>query len=412
MPAPRSAVEMAQACSAEGEGEELLLRERARESDNEDVVPASSGASRSPLDAANLWARLTFAWLAPLLQLGQTRQLQQADVPPLPQGDDSQAVSRAFDEAWTRVGPSPYRLGLALLRMERGVLLRAALAKLAHDTALFASPAALRALLCHIAGTEPPEWARGWPPALLVLTMFITALVQSVCIAQYFHHGYRSGMHARAALVLACYRKSLRLSPAARARFTTGEVMTYVTTDAKRLQDAAPYLQMAWSGPYQIALSVAMLWSTLGPAFWAGIGVIFALIPLSGLLSSIMVRLESKLMTAKDARVSRTAEALQAMKLLKSCAWERGFAARIRAARELELRQLTLSVGFSMLFGVLWEAVPLVTAMATYLSVVAAGGTLTASSVFASLALFDVIRFPLLVSTSLLTLTPPPQTLT
>ena len=188
--------------------------------------------------------------------------------------------------------------------------------------------------------------------------------------------------------------------------------MTYVTTDAKRLQDAAPYLQMAWSGPYQIALSVAMLWSTLGPAFWAGIGVIFALIPLSGLLSSIMVRLESKLMTAKDARVSRTAEALQAMKLLKSCAWERGFAARIRAARELELRQLTLSVGFSMLFGVLWEAVPLVTAMATYLSVVAAGGTLTASSVFASLALFDVIRFPLLVSTSLLTLTPPPQTLT
>jgi len=92
MPAPRSAVEMAQACSAEEEGEELLLRERARESDNEDVVPASSGASRSPLDAANLWARLTFAWLAPLLQLGQTRQLQQADVPPLPQGDDSQAV--------------------------------------------------------------------------------------------------------------------------------------------------------------------------------------------------------------------------------------------------------------------------------------------------------------------------------
>ena len=49
--------------------------------------------------------------------------------------------------------------------------------------------------------------------------------------------------------------------------------MTFVAADAKRIADAAPYVQMIWSGPYQIILSVAMLWNTLGVAFWAGIGV-------------------------------------------------------------------------------------------------------------------------------------------
>ena len=56
-------------------------------------------------------------------------------------------------------------------------------------------------------------------------------------------------------------------------------------------------------------------------------------------------------MTAKDARVARTAETLAAMKLLKSCAWEEGFGARIRSARAAELRQLRWLVGLQMAAG-------------------------------------------------------------
>ena len=358
---------------------------------------------RSPLDTCTLWQRVTFSWLSPLLTVGQQRQLQSADVPPLCARDDADTVRTAFDAAWAAAAPGPHRLTRALLWMERDVLLKAGLAKLVHDTAMFASPSALRALLCHISGTPGPSWSAGLPGWFLVFIMFTTSLLQAVTIAQYFHYGYTCGMNARAALVLSCYRKSLRMAPAERARFTSGEVMTFVTTDAKRIQDAAPYLQMAWSGPYQIIWCVALLWSTLGPSFWAGIGVILVLLPLSGILSGVMVRLEAKLMAAKDARVSRTAEALQAMKLLKSCAWEPGFAARITAARAVELRQLTLSVSFQMFFGVLWECIPLLVAMTSFLVFVRAGGQLTAANIFASLALFDIIRFPILVATEVIT---------
>lgn len=95
--------------------------------------------------------------------------------------------------------------------------------------------------------------------------------------------------------------------------------------------------------------------------------------------------------------MARTAEALSAMKLLKACAWEDLFARRIRDARGAELRQLRVSVGLEMLFGVLWECVPLLVALVSFAVFSLTGGTLTAPRIFTSLALFDIIRFPLLV---------------
>jgi ATP-binding cassette subfamily C (CFTR/MRP) protein 1 len=402
-----ASLQRAHGSEATEEAQHLLSVSSEDSASDEGVAAASLHTTqrwrRSPLDTCTLWQRVTFSWLSPLLTVGQQRQLQSADVPPLCARDDPDTVRTAFDAAWAAAPPGPHRLTRALLWMERDVLLKAGLAKFVHDTVMFASPSALRALLCHISGTPGPSWSAGLPGWFLVFIMFTTSLLQCVTIAQYFHYGYTCGMNARAALVLACYRKSLRMAPAERARFTSGEVMTFVTTDAKRIQDAAPYLQMAWSGPYQIFWCVALLWSTLGPSFWAGIGVILVLLPLSGILSGVMVRLEAKLMAAKDARVSRTAEALQAMKLVKSCAWEPGFAARITAARAAELRQLTLSVSFQMFFGVLWECIPLLVAMTSFLVFVRAGGQLTAANIFASLALFDIIRFPILVATEVIT---------
>lgn len=153
-------------------------------------------------------------------------------------------------------------------------------------------------------------------------------------------------------------------------------------------------------------------------------------LPLSGALSTVMVRLQKRLMEAKaretpafpprrrrrlpaaplnpvpapispahrqDKRVARVAEALSAMKLLKACAWEDLFARRVRDARAAELAQLRTSVGLEMLFGVLWECVPLLVALVSFAAFSLSGGTLTAPRIFTSLALFDVIRFPLLV---------------
>ena len=373
--------------------EKLLQEADLEEADDSPFLEGSSSAKGANVhDTASPLSRLLFLWFNSVLKVGFSRQLNHEDLPLLPAEDAPAAVAASFQETWLVAAPGPGRLGRTLLQMERRNLLRGGAAKLVHDSVMFASPATLNALLKCLGDGCSASRGSGY-----VVVLTLTALVQSVAVAQYFHYGFRQGMRMRASLVLAIYDKSLRLSPAARGAFTQGEVLTFLSADAKRIQDAAPYAQMVWSGPYQIGLSILMLSGTLGTAFWSGVGVILAIIPLSALLTSVVVKLQGRLMVAKDARVSRTAEALGAIKLLKSAGWEQGFGVRVTAARALELGILTKSVGLEMLFGCLWESVPLLVALVAFLDFTSRGGILTAANVFTSLALFDLIRFPLLV---------------
>lgn len=66
------------------------------------------------------------------------------------------------------------------------------------------------------------------------------------------------------------YNKSLRLSSSARAQFNQGEIMNLMEVDSQKFQDITSYLlvlslthsylQTIWSGPFQIIVSLILLW--------------------------------------------------------------------------------------------------------------------------------------------------------
>ena len=267
------------------------------------------GPEASPLEAAPLLSRALFSWLDPLLDLGSCRQLRPEDLPSTSPQDGAAAVQAAFQAAWTAlpVGSSN-RLAYALLAVCRPALVKGAAFKLVYDTLLFCGPIALRGLLQGFeSGAPDPVVGAGYAVTMFVASMaqtvrmfifgasvlfplsFQSHVLHQVCISQYFHYGFETGMQARTAVIGSTFRKTMQLSLAARGAVHSGEVMNFASSDAKRLADAAPYAAMIWSGPYQVIISIALLWSTLGPAFWAGIGVILAVIPLSGVLSFVQV---------------------------------------------------------------------------------------------------------------------------
>ena len=67
------------------------------------------------------------------------------------------------------------------------------------------------------------------------------------------------------------YNKSLRLSSSARAQFNQGEIMNLMEVDSQKFQDITSYLlvlslthsylQTIWSGPFQIIVSLVMLFN-------------------------------------------------------------------------------------------------------------------------------------------------------
>lgn len=201
----------------------------------------------------------------------------------------------------------------------------------------------------------------------------------SVLLHWYFQVTTRTGMRFRAAIVTAVYRKALLLSQSARqakcvcflhvlsqlhalcSSFfrTTGEIVNLMSVDAGKLQDLFQFLHMVrvfairipafvhsesacacqvWSGPFQISLSITLLWFQLGYATLAGLAIMICMtIPLNAFLGErrvvhcassdpVLIRIaviparkvkavQSELMKVKDHRIKVTNEALQNVKV-------------------------------------------------------------------------------------------------
>lgn len=105
--------------------------------------------------------------------------------------------------------------------------------------------------------------------------------------------------------------------------------------------------------------------------------------------------MQRELMAAKDKRVEVNSEVLGSMKIIKLQAWEESFENRVLALREIELKQLWRYIIFNSLSIMLWSATPLAVALATFAAYIWSGHQLEVASALTSLALFDILRFPL-----------------
>ena len=102
--------------------------------------------------------------------------------------------------------------------------------------------------------------------------MFFCALLQSICLRNYFSLCFRTGLRLRSSCVTMVYilslvsshpyryNKSLRLSTASRSQYSQGEIMNLMEVDSQVFQNITSYLQTLWSGPFQIIGSLILLW--------------------------------------------------------------------------------------------------------------------------------------------------------
>lgn len=108
-----------------------------------------------------------------------------------------------------------------------------------------------------------------------------------------------------------------------------------------------------------------------------------------------MGRLQKGVMTSKDGRVDLNSEVLGAMKVVKLQAWEKPFIERIMDLRENELKHLLKYIVAQCASIMLWSAVPLTVSLSTFAAYVLSGNDLDVATALTSVALFDILRFPL-----------------
>ena len=58
-----------------------------------------------------------------------------------------------------------------------------------------------------------------------------------------------------------------------------------MSVDAQRFMELTTYLNMLWSAPFQMFVSLFFLWRILGPSVLAGVAVMVLLIPVNAVIA-------------------------------------------------------------------------------------------------------------------------------
>ncbi|XP_062352442.1 ATP-binding cassette sub-family C member 2 isoform X3 [Cinclus cinclus] len=272
-------------------------------------------------------------------------------------------------------------------------LLLAVAFKVVHDALVFVSPQLLKLLIAFVSNEDSFAW-QGYLYAIL---LFLTALVQSLCLQQHFSLCFQLGINVRASLIAAIYKKSLTMSGATRKESTVGETVNLMSADAQRFMDAANFIHQLWSSPLQIILSIVFLWGELGPSVLAGIGTMVLLLPINAFLVAKAKTIQERNMKNKDERMKIMTEMLNGIKILKLFAWEPSFEKRVIDIRARELKNL---VNFGYLQSVsvfVFTCAPFLVSLASFAVYVLVNenNILDAQKAFTAISLFNVLRFPM-----------------
>ncbi|XP_052614436.1 ATP-binding cassette sub-family C member 3 isoform X1 [Peromyscus californicus insignis] len=384
--------------------------------------PENVDPNPCPEASAGFLSRLTFWWFTKLAILGYRRPLEEQDLWTLNEEDCSHKLIQRLLEAWQRQqkqasGPQNAAFeqkipgedeGLlrarpksqtkasflwALVRTFTSSLLMSVCFKLIQDLLSFINPQLLSILIRFISDPTAPTW---WG-FLLAGLMFMSSMMQTLILHQYYHCIFVMALRIRTAIIGVVYRKALVITNSVKRESTVGEMVNLMSVDAQRFMDVSPFLNLLWSAPLQVILAIYFLWQILGPSVLAGVAVIVLLIPLNGAVSMKMRTYQVQQMKFKDSRIKLMNEILNGIKVLKLYAWEPSFLEQVEGIRQGELQLLRKGAYLQAISTFIWVCTPFLVTLITLGVYVCVdeNNVLDAEKAFVSLSLFNILKIPL-----------------
>ncbi|KAA1102966.1 hypothetical protein PGT21_001747 [Puccinia graminis f. sp. tritici] len=369
--------------------------------------PARAGSdlanhrSESPLIYANVFSRLTFGWMTPMMKLGKSQYLTEDDLWMLPREDQTDALTNRLHQTWrrqiSRASSSP-SLIRAIAQAYGGPYLLAALFKLIQDVLQFTQPQLLRRLLSFAdsfsPGSQPEPVYRGYMIAGL---MFSCGFTQTLFSHQYFNQALITGNRIRSSLIGVIYQKSLILSNEEKSGRATGDIVNLMSTDVSRIQEGCTNGIIIVSGLFQIILAFVSLYKLLGWPMLGGIVVVLFSIPLNISLSRLQSGLQKQQMDNQDSRSRLMNEILNNIRSIKLYTWENTFTDKLFTIRNERELGVLRKIGYLLCASIsLWNLVPFLVAFSAFSIFSLISDTpLTPALAFPTIFLFQQLQYPL-----------------
>ncbi|CAF1344492.1 unnamed protein product [Adineta ricciae] len=365
-------------------------------------------------------SRIFYTWVTPLVLRGYKKPLEESDCWKLPISERVVTVVHQVQKCIDRMRKTSSKILYAnptenldddltqpllthrqkfvfwhaLFRAFIHKIMAAGLIKFVHDLLQLAGPLVLKLFLAFFNDPTKPKWLGLFYAMLLSVMTFC----QAIFLRTYFHYQFLVGLRFRSAISGLVYRKTLKLSNASKHETTTGEIINLMAIDASHFADITTQFHMLWSGPFQITVILVLLYKEMQLAIVPGVILLFLMIPVNLFLQRILKQLTSKKMKIKDERIKMVNEILNGIRVLKLYAWEMAFVRTINRIRESELIYIRQKAIIGAVSSILWIFTPIlvgITTFATYV-LLSDSNILTAEKAFVSLALFNLLRGPLI----------------
>ncbi|PQQ21209.1 ABC transporter C family member 12 isoform X2 [Prunus yedoensis var. nudiflora] len=210
----------------------------------------------------NIFSRIYFGWMTPLMQLGYRKPITEKDVWKLDTRDQTETLIKKFQKCWVIESQRPKPWLLRALNCSLGRRFWwGGFFKIGNDLSQFAGPVLLNHLLQSMQRGDP-----AWIGCVYAFSIFTGVSLGVLSEAQYFQNVMRVGFRLRSTLVAAIFRKSIRLTHEGRKKFPTGKITNMMSTDANALQQICQQLHGLWSAPFRITVAMVLLYQQLGVA--------------------------------------------------------------------------------------------------------------------------------------------------
>ncbi|CAL5338968.1 unnamed protein product [Camellia sinensis] len=229
---------------------------------------------------------------------------------------------------------------------------------------------------------------------VLAILLFFSKSIESLAQRQWYFRSRLIGLKVRSLLIVAIYKKQLRLSNASKMMHSAGEIMNYVSTDAYRIGEFLFWFHQTWTMSLQLCLALIILFRAVGLATIASLVVIILTVLCNAPLAKLQHKFQSKLMVAQDDRLKSTSEALVNMKVLKLYAWESHFKNVIENLRKVEYKWLSAVQMHKAYNGFLFWVSPVLVSTTTSGACYFLRVPLHASNVFTFVATLRLVQEP------------------
>lgn len=346
--------------------------------------PVNLGVSKDPRSKAkyNIFSRILFLWLEPLLWDGCRRPLYPSDLYEHPAEADSSVLLEKFKR---RCGKTKSLFSVLLKTFGWRIALQAAL-QFTEKCLLVGQSIVLGYLTDYFREpcTQNSREAYLYVMGLSVM-VFATILV--------YTHGslsaQKTGMMARVMCTAAIYDKITRT---AINMVPSGQVINLASNDVQKLDYAFLFLHYLWLGPLYIIVYTYLVYQEVGPPAFLATGFVVIQIPLQIVIAKLFAFFKQHSSEMTDKRVSLMKETISAIKVIKMYTWENAFLKAIQTIRMQESQSILKSSLIRATNFALFTVSLTIIGFLVFSVYTGTGGTLTPKKVFTILALTATLR--------------------